>query len=210
MKKSATQLGEDYCLIGEEMNYILKAQGYLEGEPGDYDPTPKGMPYVQETSFHRGNGGYANYNRYWITRKWDDSILEELDLSEEVISEARAAVADRRRLLRENRKAESEALRAEHNQINSESFEVEEFSEDELSDVEKVCGLIGLVVLIGVGTYRWVAPKAKNLWNEKIAPKIEAKRSKKVCQKCTNKMRYDKNHKCWICTKCGAVAHQII
>lgn len=47
MMKSASQLGREYNLTGQEMNYLLKEQDFLDGEPGDYFPTEKGKLYAQ-------------------------------------------------------------------------------------------------------------------------------------------------------------------
>ena len=97
MKKSARILGQDYGLTGQEMNYILEKKGFLEGNPGDYSVTDKGQSFAEEQDFHRGTGGYAQYNRYWTTRSWDDSITDELDINDDLKREARLAIAESKR-----------------------------------------------------------------------------------------------------------------
>lgn len=74
MVKSARILGKDYGLTAQEMNQLLKDQGFLDGNPGEYFVTEKGAPFAKEIDFHRGSGGYAQYNRYWTERTWDESI----------------------------------------------------------------------------------------------------------------------------------------
>ena len=42
MTLSAKRLGEICGLTAEEMNVLLKEEGFLSGEPGNYYPTEKG------------------------------------------------------------------------------------------------------------------------------------------------------------------------
>ena len=97
MGKSARILGEAYNLNAQEMNYILNKEGFLDGEPGDYFPSEMGKQYATQKDFHRGTGGYAQYNRYWTTTTWDDSIKDALHITPELKAEARKAIADRHR-----------------------------------------------------------------------------------------------------------------
>jgi hypothetical protein len=78
MRKSARILGQEFGLTSQEMNFVLKEEGYLDGEPGNYFITEKGEKYAEEQDYHRGTGGYAHYNRYWTTRTWDDGITDGL------------------------------------------------------------------------------------------------------------------------------------
>ena len=93
MQKSATALGCEYGVSGQEMNRILAKQGFLEGSPGSYSVTEKGLPYAVETDHHRGTGGYECYNRYWTTRTFDDSIKDVLNVTDELKHEVRREVA---------------------------------------------------------------------------------------------------------------------
>ena len=94
-------LGERFGLSAQEMNHALKRLGLLDGSPGDYSVTEQGAPYALERDYHQGNGGYACYNAYWTTRSWDESILDQLDLSNEFLAETKREVAERRRLMRQ-------------------------------------------------------------------------------------------------------------
>ena len=81
MTLSAKRLGERCGLTAEEMNILLKEEGFLSGEPGNYYPTEKGKLFVIEKGDDNGYGGYAF--RGWNWFEWDERILEELDTSVE-------------------------------------------------------------------------------------------------------------------------------
>lgn len=81
MTLSAKRLGERCGLTAEEMNILLKEEGFLSGEPGNYYPTEKGKLFVVEKGDDNGYGGYAF--RGWNWFEWDERILEELDTSVE-------------------------------------------------------------------------------------------------------------------------------
>ncbi len=95
MGLSARIIGKMFNLTAEEMNRVLLKLGYLEGSPGNYIPTDKASDFVTETDFHRGTGGYDWYNRYWTTRTYDDTILDQLnrEITPELCQEAREEVA---------------------------------------------------------------------------------------------------------------------
>lgn len=88
--RSARILGRDHGLNAIEMNLALKAHGFLEGEPGVYRVTEKGLPFATETFESRGTGGYPQYNRRWQTRTWDPSIADQLDITDELKQSVRA------------------------------------------------------------------------------------------------------------------------
>ena len=81
MTLSAKRLGERCGLTAEEMNILLKEEGFLSGEPGNYYTTEKGKLFVVEKGDDNGYGGYAF--RGWNWFEWDERILEELDTSVE-------------------------------------------------------------------------------------------------------------------------------
>ena len=96
MAWSAKRLGEKIGLTSHEMNFLLKEEGYQNGEPGDYSTTDKGKEYVSEKGWDNGYGGYAfrgyNYN------EWDESILNNIDTSPERLSQIRTKTANERML----------------------------------------------------------------------------------------------------------------
>lgn len=62
-----------------EMNVLFREHGYLDGEPGNYETTPKGSQYASETSYERGTGGYSFYNASWDVRTWDEDVIDALN-----------------------------------------------------------------------------------------------------------------------------------
>ena len=107
MTLSAKRLGERCGLTAEEMNILLKEEGFLSGEPGNYYPTEKGKLFVVEKGDDNGYGGYAF--RGWNWFEWDERILEELDTSVENKRYIREKTSEERRRRRAEKAAESEA-----------------------------------------------------------------------------------------------------
>lgn len=93
--KNATELGRPHGLNGQETNMLLYQQGFICGEPGDYDFTDKGQKYGISKEHHRGTGGYSRFNRYWTTTKYDESIESVIDWSPATIEKACQAVKER-------------------------------------------------------------------------------------------------------------------
>nr|WP_308545932.1 hypothetical protein [uncultured Lachnoclostridium sp.] len=213
MGKSARMLGQEHGLTSQEMNYILKKEGYLEGEAGDYSITEKGAPYAEETDFHRGTGGYAHYNRYWTTRNWDESLTDVLDITEEMKEEARETTKENRKqkwdaIKAARRKADEEFL-SRNNQMENEEDD-EESNKDGLS-IPQVGLIIGGLLALGFGIYK-AAPHVINWWKNKGTPKIEDRQktiSKKVvykkmiCPACGDTMILNEKTSLWGCNKCN-------
>ena len=107
MTLSAKRLGERCGLTAEEMNILLKEEGFLSGEPGNYYPTEKGKLFVVEKGDDNGYGGYAF--RGWSWFEQDERILEELDTSVENKRHIREKTSEERRRRRAEKAAESEA-----------------------------------------------------------------------------------------------------
>ena len=105
MQMSASVLGKEFGLTGQEMNRVFVKYGFLEGEPGNYTPTEKAKEFLVERDNHRGNGGYSWYNRNWTTRTFDDSILNVIDIDDELIEEVRSELTEFRIAKKEARLA---------------------------------------------------------------------------------------------------------
>ena len=103
--QTATTLGRKYGVSPMVMNQILKILGFLSGDPNDYDLTNKGEVYAIVKEFHRGCGGYSHYNRYWYTRQYDDSILDVLVVTPEIIEQAKQSLANYKQSLKQTSKA---------------------------------------------------------------------------------------------------------
>jgi hypothetical protein len=164
--QSARILGQDYGLTAVEMNFLLKEEGFLEGEPGAYSLTDKGREYADEQDHHRGPGGYSWYNRDWQTRTWNPAITDELDVSDGRKRQIREAAAEARR-----QKAAASAIEV--------GGPAETIGADEpgRSGVDPLTVAVG-VALAAVSIYgiKKVAPHLRALWTDKAAPRF--KRSK--------------------------------
>ena len=113
MALSAKRLRERCGLTAEEMNILLKEEGFLSGEPGNYYPTEKGKLFVV---VKRAVNGYCVAAfRGWSWFEWDERILEELDTSVENKRYIREKTSEERRRRRAEKAAESEAYRKKVN-----------------------------------------------------------------------------------------------
>ena len=172
MGKSARILGQEYGLTAQEMNFILKEEGYLDGEPGSYTVTEKGEKYATEEDHHRGTGGYARYNRYWTTRTWNEEITDELDITDDRKKELRQAISVAKQKIYES--AEDEK-----------SFEMSDndtyVSEENDDDSDALVVAIGALLLAAsaYGIYK-AAPYIKKWWSEKAVPGLKKLKSKVV------------------------------
>lgn len=90
---------------------LLKEEDYLYGEPNAFGVTQKGEPFAHEKYEKRGTGGSAQYNPSWETVSWDQSILDELNITPERVREVQEAARQLRRDRAAAREAEDEALR---------------------------------------------------------------------------------------------------
>jgi hypothetical protein len=137
--RSARILGWDHGLNAVEMNLALKAHGFLEGEPGAYRVTEKGLPFATETFESRGTGGYPQYNPSWETRTWDPSITDELDITDELKQSVRAEAT----LLRQ-RQAEARAASSNMGESGGEDgFDV-------ARQLDRKRLMIGVAIAIGI------------------------------------------------------------
>lgn len=177
MSLSASRLGAEYGLTGEEMNRALAKLGFLKGNPGDYDLTPLGHAYATTKDFHRGTGGYAHYNRYWSTRSYDDSIKDAINMTSELVAEVKKEAADARAA----RYAAQAAARAKANadflakEAAKKAAEIAEAkaSQEALKRVAKLkkAGKIGLIIsgiaATGYGIYK-LTPYVKSKLNKQL------------------------------------------
>lgn len=178
MGLSATQLGKEYYMNGQEMNQLLFDQDFLKGGPGAYQATEKGLPFVSETDYHRGTGGSPMYNADWTVRTWDPSIMNELDMSLKKQQAAIDAVAERRAAAAAARKAAAEVTErnfmATGSAFNSpvgdnDDSTVNNGSGITVGDVAIGVGIAGILFGIGYGIYK-AAPHVKQWWDEKAKP----------------------------------------
>lgn len=171
MQMSARVLGREYGLTAQEMNRVLVKSGFLDGKPGDYRVTEKGVEFAKETDCHRGTGGSVQYNRYWTERTFDDSIKELLDITPELISEIRQEMSDERVAKKEQKEMEEADYSEETNPSEGILVNVSSMgSQKDTLEIAKKAGLVGLVVGGGIvvcyGVYKAV-PKVKRWWKQR-------------------------------------------
>lgn len=168
MKKSARILGQDYDLTAQEMNFVLKEEGYLDGEPGGYTVTEKGEKYAEERDYHRGTGGYAHYNRYWTTRTWNDEIQDEINITEERRREIRQAFA----------LAKQKANEQEEEDTGVEYYENSDENTSE-SNTDALVIAVGafLAAATTYGIYK-ASPHIKLWWRETAVPGLKKAKNK--------------------------------
>ena len=210
MRKSARILGMDIGLNAEEMNCLLMLEGFLSGEPGAYFVTDKGAPYADEEDHHRGTGGYAWYNRYWTTRTWDESVLDEIDITGEKLDAVRAAVAERRRAHREDlerRSAEAEAAYLAQQNADNVTESPEDITVD-LGSLIRVGGVVAGLLAVGYGVYK-IVPRVIDWWKGNKKPENTEKATgaitapKMVCPACEHIMSLEKKEDIWQCKNCA-------
>lgn len=76
MGLTATRLGHELGRSAREVNTLLKAHGFMEGDPGAYRPTKLGQAFAHAHDFDNGYGGFAH--RQWGFLSWDPGILDSL------------------------------------------------------------------------------------------------------------------------------------
>lgn len=154
---SAKQLGVKIDLNAQEMNVLLKEEGFLDGEPGDYYVTEKGRPYADETGWSNGYGGYAarGYN-YFV---WDETILNMIDTNEERLASIRIKTKEERKKRRE------ENDKIPDYSINYNDSNLGNTSNTNDSGVETLVGGAVIIGIVCYGIYNCVK-KIKQFYDE--------------------------------------------
>ena len=170
MSLSARLLGKRFGLTAQEMNRVLVKRGILQGTPGNYTLTELGKKYACVRDFHRGCGGYDFYNRYWETISYDESILDILNITDEVRKEAIAEIMDYRALQRAQR--ELEFAKDEAEQL----AKAQKIIDDQIKRNHnlKIAG-VSAAVIIGLAVTGVVVYK--------VVPKIKARIAKSKAEK---------------------------
>lgn len=153
-KLTARGIGRLIGATDVEVNYLLKDQGFLYGEPGAYGVTPKGKEFGVQRLHDNGYGGSAH--RSWETTHFAPSITKVLDSSPEKLATVRRDILTRKQTLSAARKvlqAEAEA-RFHAFQASKEAPAVE--PEIDPQKVWLVIGGIAILVAAGYGAYKGV------------------------------------------------------
>lgn len=167
MRKSARVLGQEYELTAQEMNFVLKEEGFLDGEPGNYKVTEKGEKFADD-NYDGSSYGYSN--RGWPTRTWDDGITEELDITEDRKKEIRQAISIAKQKINES---EDEGTAIEYNSSSNEDADT-----TDTNNVALVVAVSALLVAVSAyGIYK-AAPYIKHWWNDKAVPSLKKMKNK--------------------------------
>lgn len=169
--QSATDLGRHFKATGEEINLLLKDQGFTYGSPGAYGVTQKGAPFGIQEYHQRGNGGYAYMNPSWEQTYWDDSIREVLEVTPERLAKVSADISA-------NRLARSAARKAAQADADA-AFLASQASDAAQStsttiDPRKLLIWVGLALLtvgVGYGIYN-LSPVIKRKWDDSAVPSL--------------------------------------
>jgi hypothetical protein len=170
VRKSARILGQEYGLTAQEMNFVLREEGFLEGEPGAYSVTEKGARYATEQAHSRGTGGYAHYNRAWTTTTWDGSIADELDITD-----------DRKRDLRRAISAAKQRIVASSDDGVADGSYIFRGANPDGADDDKdsLAAAVGVLLLAAsaYGVYK-AAPHIRQWWNDRAVPSLQGIRDR--------------------------------
>lgn len=169
MRKSARVLGQDYGLTAQEMNFVLKEEGFLDGEPGNYTVTEKGEKFAEDQDHSSGTGGYSFYNRAWTTRTWDDGIVDELDITKDRKKDIRQAIAIA--------KQETNELEDDGLAIGSDIYSYEDSDTTDANIDALVQAVTLLMAASAYGIYR-ATPYIRNWWRDKAVPSPKKMKNK--------------------------------
>ena len=109
MTLSARMLGKKYGLTAEEMNVLLKEEGFQKGDPCNYSVTEKGKKFAHYNADDNGYGGYGYKGWEWVV--WDESIINELNITTKRIYEIKKKTSEQRRIRKAERNAASHNYR---------------------------------------------------------------------------------------------------
>ncbi|WP_426990751.1 hypothetical protein [Pseudarthrobacter sp. Y6] len=145
---SARGIGKQIGATAVEVNYLLKDQGFLYGEPGAYGLTPKGKEFGVQQVHDNGYGGFAH--RFWETTHFTPSITEVLDSAPERLAKVREDILARKQALSAAAKVAQAQAEAHFQafQVSKEAAKVEH----EI-DPEKVWFVVAGIVAIAGASY---------------------------------------------------------
>lgn len=181
MVRSTAGLGREFGMNSQEMNILLRDEGYLEGEPGDWRPTEKGRDHASQHHWDVPSPMHAGY----ITTRWDDDVLEDIGpVSLERKREIRDEIAARRAEQRRQR----EELKAERESEPEDDFDSSDcvMADDEDIDIDgKTVGIAVAVIAGGIllaKGFKWAKPRVEKWWEETAQPKIAASKERVVAK----------------------------
>lgn len=145
---SARGIGKKIGATALEVNYLLKNQGFLYGEPGAWGLTPKGKEYGVQRSHDNGYSG--TYHVAYETTHFAPGITEVLDSGPERLAKVREDILARKQALSAATKIAQAQAEAQFQafQASKEAGEVEH----EI-DPQKVWLVIAGIVVIAGASY---------------------------------------------------------
>lgn len=145
---SARGIGKLIGATAQEVNGLLKDQGFLYGEPGAYGLTPKGKEFGVQQVHDNGYGGFAH--RSWETTHFAPDITGVLDSAPERLIKVREDILARKQALSAARKAGRDQAEA-HFQAFQASKEPAKVEHE--IDPQKVWLVIAGIVVIAGASY---------------------------------------------------------
>lgn len=109
---SATEIGRPHGLNGRATNRLLEAAGFITGRPGAWSFTEKGKQFGSEI-WRKNVFGEGNPDTEWPTIVFNPKILDELQITDELVATAKnryAADLLQQRLARATTEPEAEAV----------------------------------------------------------------------------------------------------
>ena len=169
MVRSTAGLGRELGLNSQEMNILLRDEGYLEGEPGDWMLTEKGHAHASQQHWDVSNPMHAGY----VTTRWDDKILEEIGpVSSERRQGIRDEIAARRSEQRRQRKESQVEFNNEGDPGNSDYIA----THDEDIDIDSKAVGIAIAAIAGgillAKGYQWGKPQVEKWWGKTARPRL--------------------------------------
>lgn len=135
-KYTATELGNKLGLTAQEVNCLLRDEGFLEGEPGNWKLTEKGEQYSEEYSWSNGYGGWCA--RGYSMPLWNSNIMNEIHITNEKKQEIKRKVKAQR--------AARKALNAAQSLMNSQNTINQDQSTKMVNDSSNFLnGILGFV-----------------------------------------------------------------
>lgn len=173
MGMKTARLAWELGLNSQEMNILLRDEGYFEGEPGDWRLTEKGQAHANQQHWDVSSPMHAGY----VTTRWDDEVLEDIGpVSPERKRGIRDEIAARRaeqRRQREERRVECEG-EDEDNLGNSDYV----MANDEDIDIDgKAVGITVVVIAGGILLVKGIKkakPHVEKWWGETAQPRLSA------------------------------------
>lgn len=181
MGMKTSRLAWELGMNSQEVNILLRDEGYLEGEPNDWRLTEKGNEYAHQQHWDVSAPRHAGY----IITEWDDRVLEELgQVSPERKQEIRDEIAARRAKQRSQR----EKLQAECEDEAEDDFDSPDCAVADDGDIDIDGKTVGIAIAVVAGGIllargiKWAKPRVEKWWGETAQPKLAASKERVIAK----------------------------